>query len=253
MRFASLGSGSSGNATIIDSGQTTIMLDCGFACKETVRRLSQINIVPEQISAIVVTHEHNDHSSGVGVFSRKYKVPVYMNYGTAQQKDLGALHQCHIFDSFQSFQINDIHLKPLIVPHDSREAVQFVFQHQHKRLAILTDLGHVSGYILESLKKLDALVIESNHCPQMLQQGSYRAALKKRVGGDYGHLNNYQAAELIKQIDLTGCQHVIAAHLSRENNHPEKAISAFQKVLSKLPNGFEVACQDKGYSWKDIH
>jgi len=256
MYFASIGSGSSGNGTLIKSDKNLILLDCGFTCKETVRRLALLDVKPEDITAILVTHEHNDHISGVGVLSRKYQIPVYMNYGTYTQKNLGIFHRLTIFNSFQSFYIDDLLILPLIVPHDAREAVQFIFQKNHKRLAILTDLGHVSPYLVQELKTIHALVIEANHDLTMLKNGSYAESLKKRVSGNYGHLENQQAIQLINQIDLNQCQHLVAAHLSQENNSTDEVIKAFepiQQVLSKkVQLEIELAGQENGFKWKTI-
>lgn len=252
MRFASLGSGSSGNATLIQTEQSLIMLDCGFSCKETISRLKRLNVDPEKIEAIIVSHEHNDHFSGVGTFSRKFNVPVWMNYGTFRSKKIGALYRLNLFNSHQSFVINDLQLKPFIVPHDSREAVQFIFSSKNKKLAIVTDLGHVSPYILSLLNNLHALVIEANHDTKMLWAGSYRHSLKQRVSGNYGHLSNQQAAELVNYLDLSSLQYLIAAHLSSENNTPERAAATFTQVLNKLPKQFEVANQSGGFDWKNI-
>jgi len=252
MRFASLGSGSAGNATLIQSEETTIMLDCGFSCKETVKRLQRLDVSPEDIDAIVVTHEHNDHISGVGVFSRKYKTPVWMNYGTSRQKKLGNLAALNLFNSHQQFQINTIQLQPFPVPHDAREAVQFIFSSRNKRLAVVTDLGHITQHTISQLTNLNAIILESNHDLTLLRNGKYRDSLKRRVAGNYGHLNNYQAAELIKHIDTSSIQHLVAAHLSQENNTPEHAINAFREVLGELPESFYVAEQDDGFDWKKI-
>ncbi|MFK5894055.1 MAG: MBL fold metallo-hydrolase [Pseudomonadota bacterium] len=252
MRFSSLGSGSSGNATLIQTDQTLVMLDCGFSCKETVNRLQRLDINPALVDAIVVTHEHNDHLSGVGTFSRKFKVPVWMNSGTFRARDIGALFQLNVFNSHQPFIINELQLQPFIVPHDSREAVQFVFSYKNKNLAVVTDLGHISPHVLSFLVNLDALVIEANHDFDMLWTGSYRRNLKQRVSGDYGHLSNHQAAELVKHIDVSSLQYIIAAHLSDENNSPEKVIATFTQILNKLPEQFEIANQSGGFGWKNI-
>lgn len=252
MRFASIGSGSAGNATLIQTQETTIMLDCGFSCKETLKRLAVLEVEPENIDAIVVTHEHNDHISGVGVFSRRFNTPVWMNYGTAQQKKLGKIAELNIFDSHLSFHIKDLQLDPFPVPHDAREAVQFIFNHNRKRLAVLTDLGHITEHIVQQLTDLDALILESNHDLQLLQNGSYRPSLKRRVAGNYGHLNNHQAAELIQHINTSSLQFLIAAHLSQENNTPQHAIDAFKAVLGELPDWFHVADQEGGFGWKEI-
>ncbi len=252
MRFASLGSGSSGNATLINSGGTTILLDCGFSCREMVQRLQLQGMEPEQIDAIVVTHEHNDHISGVGPFSRKYQIPVWMNQGTWLAKDIGRIDELCIFHSFRPFRIGEISLQPYIVPHDSREAVQFVFSNGKKRLAILTDLGHITPMVKQQMVNLDALVIEANHDWDMLWSGRYSPALKSRVSGDYGHLSNQQAAQLVAELPYRQMQHLVAAHLSQENNSVAKTRAAFAEIVADFSGCFHIACQNKGFDWKVI-
>jgi len=187
------------------------MLDCGFSCKETINRLQRLEVAPEKVDAIVVTHEHNDHFSGVGTFSRKFDVPVWINYGTYRAKNIGKLSQLNLFNSQQDFTIKDLQLKPFIVPHDSREAVQFIFSSNNKKLAILTDLGHVTPHILTLLNNLHALVIEANHDFDMLWSGSYRHSLKQRVSGNYGFLTtkttvqHYQRLFRLKLITTLNC------------------------------------------------
>jgi phosphoribosyl 1,2-cyclic phosphodiesterase len=252
LRFSSLGSGSTGNACLVQTKQALVMLDCGFSCKETVFRLQRMGVDPESVDAIVVTHEHNDHFSGVGTFSRKFKVPIWMNYGTYRSKSIGKLDQLTIFDSNKAFNINDLHLQPFPVPHDSREAVQFIFSYNNKKLAIVTDLGHISAHVKAILTDLNALVIEANHDYDMLWAGAYSQSLKYRVSGNYGHLNNHQAAEFVKSLDYNSLQHLVVAHLSSKNNSPDKTKMTFEHILNKLPKQFEIANQDQGYGWKEI-
>ena len=249
LRFASLGSGSSGNAMLIQSEETTVMLDCGFSCKETIKRLQQLEVEPQAIDAIVVTHEHQDHLGGVGVFSRRYQTPVWMSYGTAQVKRVGKLFQTHILSPHRSFAINDLDLEPFPVPHDANEPVQYVFKANSKRLGVFTDAGHVTPHIRAVLADLDALVIESNHDLDLLNNGSYSPSLKKRVAGPYGHLNNHQSAELAFGIYHSNLQHLITAHLSQENNTPEHVAETFLEFFSGLPDGFEISTQDGGFDW----
>jgi phosphoribosyl 1,2-cyclic phosphodiesterase len=251
-RFASLGSGSSGNAMLIQSGETTVMLDCGFSCKETVKRLNLLNVDPGDIDAIVVTHEHHDHLGGVGVFSRRYKTPVWMSYGTAQVERIGKCHQTHILSLHQTFDIGELSLEPFPVPHDANEPVQFVFCANKKKLGIFTDAGHVTAHIRTVLSELDALVIESNHDLELLNNGSYSPSLKKRVAGPYGHLNNHQAAKLAFDIHHNNLQHLITAHLSKQNNTPGHVEETFLKFFSSLPEGFEISTQEVGFDWRSL-
>jgi len=252
IRFASLGSGSSGNALLIQSGDTIVMLDCGFSCKETVKRLNLLNVDPKDIDAIVVTHEHQDHLGGVGVFSRRYKTPVWMSYGTARVERVGELHQTHILSLHQTFEIGELSLKPFPVPHDANEPVQFVFCAKNKSLGVFTDAGHVTPHIRSVLSELDALVIESNHDLELLNNGSYSPSLKKRVAGPYGHLNNHQAAELAFAIHHNNLQHLITAHLSEENNTPEHVKATFLEFFKSMPEGFEISTQAGGFDWRRI-
>ncbi len=252
IRFASLGSGSSGNAMLVQSGETTVMLDCGFSCKETAKRLQLLNVAPETIDAIVVTHEHQDHLGGVGVFSRRYKTPVWMSYGTAQVERIGQLYQQHILNPHQSVLIKDLRLEPFTVPHDANEPVQYVFTAGAKRLGIFTDAGHVTPHIRTMLAELDALVIESNHDLEMLKNGPYSPSLKRRVAGPYGHLNNHQSAELSYSVQHSNLQHLITAHLSRENNTPGHVEKTYLEFFSFLPDSFEISTQDGGFDWRTI-
>lgn len=252
IRFASLGSGSSGNAMLIQSGGTTVMLDCGFSCKETIKRLQLLNVAPQDIDAIVVTHEHHDHLGGVGVFSRRYKTPVWMSYGTARVERVGTLYQTQMINLYQSFDIGELSLEPFPVPHDANEPVQFVFSANNQRLGVFTDAGHVTPHIRSALSELDALVIESNHDLDLLNNGSYSPSLKKRVAGPYGHLNNHQAAELAFDIHHHNLQHLITAHLSEQNNTPQRVEETFLEFFSSQPEGFEISTQAGGFDWRSI-
>lgn len=254
MRFALLGSGSRGNATLIEEGNTCLLVDCGFSVRETERRMGRLGIASERLSAILVTHEHHDHLSGVGALARKYKIPVWLTAGTRAggHKRLGELPQCRQLNCHSDFEIGDLQLHPFPVPHDAREPCQFVFSNGDKRLGLLTDTGCSTTHIERQLDGCDALILESNHDPEMLATGPYPPALQARVGGGQGHLSNGQAAGILRAIDNRGLQHLVAAHLSEKNNTPELAVDALSTALGCEREWITLAGQEDGLDWREI-
>ena len=251
IRFASLGSGSEGNALIVEAGNTRVMLDCGFSTTETVRRLARLGLEPSALDAVLVTHEHDDHIGGVARFSRKFGIPVYLSHGTATAvNERSAIADTVIIDSHTPFAIGNIEVQPYPVPHDAREPTQFVFSDGAARLGMLTDAGSSTAHIESMLSGLDALVIECNHDLDMLMGSAYPERLKQRISGRYGHLDNSQAAQIVANIDRRSLQHVIAAHLSSKNNHPELARAALAGVLDCAPEWVAVATQAEGFDWR---
>ena len=251
MRFASLGSGSEGNALVVEAGRSRVLLDCGFSATETVRRLARLDLEPAAIDAILVTHEHADHIGGVVRFSRKFGIPVHLTYGTyAAVATDGAMPEVVIIDSHTPYAVGDIEIFPYPVPHDAREPAQFVFGDGALRLGVLTDAGSSTPHIEATLSGLDALVIECNHDRDLLLGGSYPEHLKRRIAGRYGHLDNGQAAQIVAAIDRQSLQHVVAAHLSRLNNRPELACAALAEALGCAPEWIGVASQDEGFGWR---
>jgi phosphoribosyl 1,2-cyclic phosphodiesterase len=253
MRFALLGSGSEGNALVVQAGRTSVLLDCGFSLSETVARLSRLGLAPESLNGIVVTHEHGDHISGVAKLSRKFSVPVWLSHGTlrAQNAAFAELPVTEI-DIHSVFAIGDMEVRPYPVPHDAGEPVQFVFGDGAKRLGVLTDAGHATPYIEATLNGCDALVLECNHDAGMLADGDYPYRLKQRVGGRFGHLNNDDAAALLGRLDNSRLQHIVAAHLSRKNNLPELAVRALSGALGCAGDWIAVAMQDEGLEWREM-
>lgn len=256
MRFASLGSGSAGNSLVVEIAQTRVLLDCGFNVKETLIRLARLNLTPSDLSGIVVTHEHEDHASGVFKFAAKYQIPVWLTYGTLKmvERYLPNQHnlQINIIDSHAPFSIRDIEVRPFPVPHDAREPVQYVFSSGHCALGVLTDVGRSTPHIEMMLNECQALVLECNHDANMLQSGPYSGSLKKRVAGDLGHLENAASAALLKRLNHRSMQHVVAAHLSAKNNTALLARSALANVLGCEVNLIAVADQLLGLDWRDI-
>lgn len=252
IRFASLGSGSKGNATLVETGQTRILIDCGFSLAETTKRLARLNCSPESINAILVTHEHGDHANGVGRLSRKYKIPVYLTHGSyLAMKDTQFFH-FHAFNTHCSFSIQDFNITPLAVPHDAREPSQFIFSDGDKRLVLLTDLGYCSPFLIEQLAGLDGLMLECNYDLNMLRYGNYPPSLKKRVLSNHGHLDNQDATSLLKRLDTQALQHIVGMHISENNNTDELAKAALVDGLLCANEDVILANQKTGFDWLTI-
>lgn len=253
MRFALLGSGSEGNALVVEVGSTRLLLDCGFSASETLLRLQRLQLEAASISGILVTHEHSDHIGGVARLARRFDLPVWMTHGTlrVQPQSLAGV-TVHEISPHQRFGIGDIEIQPCPVPHDAAEPVQYVFSDGARRLGVLTDTGHITPHIEAVFGACHALVLECNHDAGMLRTGPYPAKLKQRVGGRFGHLNNEQAASFLASLD-TGClQHIVAAHLSAQNNTPELAVSALSTALACREEEIGVAGQTTGLDWREI-
>mgnify|MGYP000197295599 CR=1 FL=1 len=251
MRFASLGSGSKGNATLVAAGETLLMVDCGFSLRETRRRLERLSVRPEQLNGILVTHEHSDHCSGVAVLSRNYEIPVYLSHGTAGTGRCDGSHELKCFNSEERFTIADIGIRAVTVPHDAAEPCQFVMSWQDQNLGILTDLGSVTPHVVDHFRHCHSLLLEFNHDAAMLQAGRYPPALKRRVGGDWGHLNNTQAAQLLHQLGGAPAGHLVVAHISENNNSRECAEAALLTVLDSLDD-VVWAQQKDGFDWLSV-
>lgn len=254
MRFASLGSGSRGNALVVATGDTKVLLDCGFAVRTTEEKLGRLGVLPAELTAVLVTHEHSDHIAGVFKFARRYEIPVFLTHGThaAAPRGKTPLPECRLIDSHTPFVVGDLEIHPFPVPHDAREPVQYAFSNGHHRLGVLTDTGSITPHIVDVLRVCDALVLECNHDPALLAASDYPAMLKRRISGRLGHLDNDAAAGLLRQIDTRRLQHVVAAHLSEQNNRPELAVGALASVLNCSDEWIGVAGQEAGFSWRQL-
>lgn len=253
MRIASLGSGSRGNATLVQHERTTLLVDCGFSLRETEKRLGELGLEACDIDAILITHEHSDHIRGVGSFVRKYATPLYMTHGTYRVSDVFDQQPCQEIIASESISIKDISILPFAVPHDAAEPCQFVFTDGDVRIGLLTDTGMITPHIIDKLSGCDALLLECNHDIDMLQQGEYPPSLKQRVGGDYGHLNNEQAAALLRQMDTSQLCYVAAMHISEKNNKSSLARRALSQALGWRVNDIQVAEQDTGLDWFQLN
>lgn len=252
MRFASLGSGSRGNATLVERHRTLVMLDCGFSCRETERRMARLGRSPEDLSAVVITHEHGDHVRGIPVLARKYALPVWLTHGTYRMLRDRDLPDIRYFDGQDAFAIDDLQVRPFTVPHDAGEPCQVTFDDGRHCLGVLTDTGRITPHICTSLSAADALLLECNHDADMLADGPYSANLKRRVGGPLGHLSNAQAAGLLQAVDTSRLQHLVAAHLSEKNNEPGLVRTALATALDCHPDWIGIAGQDDGLDWREI-
>jgi phosphoribosyl 1,2-cyclic phosphodiesterase len=255
MQFASIGSGSAGNGLVVKEKNTRLLLDCGFGLKDSIERLARINISPEQLTGILITHEHEDHAGGVFKLAKKYQLSVWMTHGTHRMLERALPNESvnvHIIDSHTEFWIDDIHITPFPVTHDAREPIQYVFSNGDKRLGVLTDTGCSTPHIESMLSGCHALVLECNHDLNMLMNGAYPHSLKQRVSSRLGHLDNLSAAKILSKIDTSNLQHIVAAHLSEKNNAPSLAVKALSDSLQCTENWIGVASQELGFDWREI-
>ncbi|MDO6460278.1 MBL fold metallo-hydrolase [Granulosicoccaceae sp. 1_MG-2023] len=252
LRFATLGSGSSGNATVVQGGDTCVLVDNGFTIKETVRRLAQAGLQPEDISAIVVTHEHGDHISGVGPFSRRYNTPVWMTHGTFGATRDKKIADLNLFHAHEPMQIGDLSLEPFPTPHDAAESCQFVFSCGAFRFATLTDLGCTTPYLQSLLTDLDALLLECNYDADMLRNGPYGESLQARIRGAWGHLDNVQAARFLEQIDTPRLRRVLLGHLSEKNNCPDVVMETIGHYAPKAVERARIMSQSEVSDWYEL-
>lgn len=248
MQAISLGSGSKGNCTLIRTESTALLLDAGFSIKETASRLDAIGVSKDRIDAVVITHEHGDHAQAARRMGQAWQVPVHASEGTAHGAKIEPF--VRLRDGHQ-FVVGDIKITPVLVPHDAREPTQFVFEWNQKRLGVCTDLGSISRHVVNAFQELDAVLLEANYDPRMLQNGPYPPKLRARVGGDFGHLSNQQSAQLLEQIAGPRLKRVVACHLSEKNNHCDLVHQALNPVVPSHTH-FEIASQTDGCTWIDL-
>ena len=251
MRIASLGSGSKGNATLVQYRQTTVLVDNGFSLRRFRERLARFEMEPQSIDAVLLTHEHGDHSSGVERLCATYDIPLWTAVGTARAV-LAPGFDYQRLVAGESVRIGDIDVLPVTVPHDASEPLQFVFQQSDsgKRLGILTDTGHVTRHIVDVFSSLDALLLEFNYDVDMLETGPYPDYLKQRVGGNLGHLSNDQSVDLLRRIDTSSLNCLIAAHISEKNN-TTTIVDRLLRELEEVPDPV-LANQETGFDWISI-
>ena len=245
MGVASLGSGSRGNGTLVAVGGAVFLVDCGFNLKQTEQRLARLQLSPGDLSAILVSHEHSDHIAGVTALSHRYGIPVFASYGTLNNGPKA--FSCTAFDGDVPVEVAGVVVNPGVVPHDAREPTQFVLQHDGMKIGVLSDLGSITEHVVTQFSDCDYLLLEANHDRAMLQRGSYPPALKRRVGGDHGHLSNTQALELLTRIAHAGL-HVVIGHVSEQNNDLDLVESLFAPLRPQLAS-LSIATQKEGQEW----
>lgn len=240
-----LASGSRGNATYISDGATSILVDAGLSGKEIERRMEMRGIRPESIDAIVISHDHTDHVLGAGVMSRRYNIPVYMNRKTfnAAKKKIGRIDKLNFFECGESFSEGGLKIHPFSISHDAADPAGFTIEVSQKKVGIATDLGIANLIVRQYLQNSNVLVLESNHDLQMLfANNDYPWALKQRVKSRKGHLSNEETGELLEELIHEGLSHLVLAHLSEDNNTPQKAYEVIRPVV----NGYNVTVSIAG-------
>ena len=233
--FCILGSGSKGNSIVIWDSETMFMIDAGFSCKETARRMGMAGLDPNELDSILISHEHSDHINGARVIHKRFgprvlsTVPVHdwldLKYAVITEPEL---------EPGRVQEIGDFRITPFEVPHDASQTVGFKVQNNGKSLIVATDLGHVTPRLRKKFEDADALILESNHDVQMLKDGAYPAFLKKRILGKQGHLSNEQSSEVLANVLSEKTRHISLAHLSQDNNLPEKALEESKSALKKV-------------------
>lgn len=257
LRFKSLGSGSAGNATVVEGCNgvhtTRLLIDCGLGQRVLDTRLAQAGLAASEIDAIFITHEHSDHLGCARQLALKYRIPVWMSHGThlgSGEADFDGL--LRLAEDEVPIELADICVTPFTVPHDAREPLQLRCSDGVRNLGVLTDLGHSTEHVLSQLALCHALLLECNHDADMLRQSTYPAFLKRRISGHLGHLSNEDSAQIAKALDHSGLDCIVAAHLSKQNNRPELAQAALAMALGRNPMDIGVASQAAGCDWISV-
>jgi phosphoribosyl 1,2-cyclic phosphodiesterase len=255
LRFASLASGSDGNALVVEADGTCLLVDCGLNLRDTERRLARLGLEPAAIRGILVTHEHGDHAGRVFDFAAAHGTRVFLTYGSlvaleAEGRVVDGV-RLSILTSRESLAVGGVEVRPFTVPHDAREPVQFVLSDGAARLGVLTDIGIGTPHVVEMLSGLEALVLECNYDRDLLWNGAYPRWLKERIAGPFGHLDNEDSARLLAALDRSRLKHVVAAHLSQQNNTPGLARRALAGALGCAESWIAVATQDEGFGWRE--
>lgn len=248
LRFISLGSGSRGNATLIEATSgaciSRLLVDCGLGLRQMEARLAAAGVPASSLDAVFVTHEHADHIGSALSLAMRHRIPVWASRGTREAvtpaagipMDAGLWHESR---DGEVIDLGALQVRPFTVPHDAREPLQLTCTDGDRRLGVVTDLGHASAHVIDCLRGCDALLIEANHCPDLLSVSPYPPFLRRRIAGAHGHLSNAQSADLLRAVTHAGLRLVVAAHLSEVNNRPERAQTALAEVMgcraSELP------------------
>ena len=260
LRFKSLGSGSAGNATLVEaqsgSHTTRLLIDCGLRLRDLEAQLIEAGTSAEALDGIFITHEHGDHIGCARSFVKRYPTPLWMSRGTwlaIADEQWGPLqHLLNIARDGVAIEIKDLQALPFTVPHDAREPLQLRCSEGDRHLGVVTDLGHVSAHVVQALQGCHGLLLEANHDPDLLQASAYPTFLKKRVAGPWGHLANEAAADLLARVKHQRLNRVIAAHLSERNNTPELARTCLSRALGCAVSEIDIADPTKGSDWIQV-
>jgi phosphoribosyl 1,2-cyclic phosphodiesterase len=244
VRMTVLASGSKGNSTVLSSSDTSILVDAGLSCRETLKRMDAAGEDPVKLNGIVITHEHQDHVNGLAVLARKLRIPVFMTGATHQawkrwsrkhqysdSPEMAKVEQLELFESGREFHIGNIGVTPFTIPHDAVDPVGFVFNVEGVKIGFATDLGYLPPNVRFALKGCDGLLIESNHDLEMLRVGPYPWSVKQRVLSRVGHLSNEELGKFFETEYDGGAAFIVLAHLSENNNHPDLARTCAEKAL----------------------
>ena len=262
MRFCSLGSGSGGNASLVEASQgitrTQLLVDCGFSLRELTRRLARAGSSPADLDAIFITHEHGDHTGCALNLAQRCRIPLWTSRGTWRALSQSAtaadfdLRLLHLIKDGECAELGDIRISAFAVPHDANEPLHLRCDDGRRAVGVITDLGHPCPSVVQALQACHGLLLECNHDEAMLRASSYPAGLKRRILGSHGHLSNAAAAELLRQCLHSGLEHVVAAHLSERNNSPALAAAALAAVLGCQNDQIPVASQSDGSAWFEL-
>ncbi|RZL68441.1 MAG: MBL fold metallo-hydrolase [Variovorax sp.] len=257
LRFRSLGSGSTGNAALVEAtsgGRTSrLLIDCGFALRHLDARLARVGLTAAELDAVFITHEHGDHIGCAQALSKRDRVPVWMSEGTWLATGGHAYEgRLHFATDGVDIAVGDLCIQPFTVPHDAREPLQLRCTDGARHLGVLTDLGHATPHVLERLQGLHAMLLEFNHDSELLANSAYPAFLKHRVSGNYGHLSNAAAAAIATAVHHEGLRHVVAAHLSEQNNRPDIVRRAMADALGSVEEEMLTATARDGSPWLDV-
>ena len=260
LRFKNLGSGSAGNATLIEAHcgaqVSRVLIDCGLSVRELNKRLVQADLTIDDIDAVFITHEHADHVGHARAFAQRTGAQVWMSRGTALACELDQWGlengQFQVARDGQAIEVGALQLNPFTVPHDAREPLQLRCTDGNRHLGVITDLGHASSHVVESLQGCHALLLEANHDPELLEASAYPSFLKQRVAGPWGHLANHAAADLLARVKHNQLNCILAAHLSERNNTPELARTSLCEPMGCAPLDIAVADPIEGSDWMAV-
>lgn len=255
MNFCSLYSGSSGNSLFVETKNTKLLIDAGVSSKKIEKALEEINVNPSSINGILITHEHSDHVQGLGTFSKKFDLPVFVNQETLdampKQKDKISEKNIKTFKISDKFSIGDLEINPFSIPHDAANPCGFNILKNDKKISIATDIGHMTHDILKSLEESLFVMLEANYDPEVLKCSSYPFTLKKRIAGPTGHLPNEVAGKTISYLLKSGLKKAMLGHLSKESNFPELA---YKTVIDELiVNNYDENSLSLSVAKRDLH